>query len=77
MPRLPRVGGDSGNWGTILNQYLLTEHNNDGTHRGVVRSDTSVVSGAFPIENMLALTQDEYDDLRNPDQNTIYVIYQD
>ena len=30
--RLPRVGEDSGAWGTVLNSYLLTEHNTDGTH---------------------------------------------
>ena len=31
MARLPTVGGDSGNWGTILNEYLGTAHNTDGT----------------------------------------------
>ncbi len=30
--RLPTPGGDDGNWGTILNEYLETEHNEDGTH---------------------------------------------
>lgn len=30
--RLPTVGADSGNWGNVLNDYLRTEHNNDGTH---------------------------------------------
>lgn len=32
MTRLPTPGGDSGNWGTILNEFLETEHNADGTH---------------------------------------------
>ena len=32
MARLPTVGGDSGNWGGVLNEYLLTQHNADGTH---------------------------------------------
>lgn len=32
MARLPTPGGDDGNWGTILNEYLNTEHNADGTH---------------------------------------------
>lgn len=31
MSRLPQVGGDDGNWGTILNDFLAVEHNSDGT----------------------------------------------
>ncbi len=31
MARLPVPGGDSGNWGAILNQYLSVSHNADGT----------------------------------------------
>lgn len=31
MSRLPIVGGDTGNWGTILNDYLLVSHAADGT----------------------------------------------
>ena len=31
MSRLPTPGGDDGNWGQILNDYLLVEHNADGT----------------------------------------------
>lgn len=31
MARLPTVGGDYGNWGTVLNEYLETAHNADGT----------------------------------------------
>lgn len=32
MPRLPQVGGDSGNWGQILNDYLEAEHSGEGVH---------------------------------------------
>jgi len=32
MARLPTPGGDDGNWGTILNEFLEAEHNADGTH---------------------------------------------
>lgn len=32
MARLPSPGGDDGNWGTILNEYLEEEHNSDGSH---------------------------------------------
>lgn len=31
MARLPVPGGDDGNWGDILNEYLQVEHNPDGT----------------------------------------------
>jgi len=31
MARLPSVGGDDGNWGTILNQFLQVSHNTDGS----------------------------------------------
>lgn len=32
MARLPTPGGDDGNWGTLLNEFLEAEHNADGTH---------------------------------------------
>ena len=31
MSRLPQVGGDNGDWGDILNDFLLQAHNADGT----------------------------------------------
>jgi hypothetical protein len=31
MARLPEVGGDAGNWGQILNDYLSQSHSDDGT----------------------------------------------
>ena len=31
MARLPQPGGDEGNWGVVLNDYLSSSHNNDGT----------------------------------------------
>src|SRR5688572_14725912 len=31
MARLPQSGGDSGNWGNILNDYLSQAHKTDGT----------------------------------------------
>ncbi|MBI3889592.1 hypothetical protein HY312_03395, partial [Candidatus Saccharibacteria bacterium] len=30
MVRLPQPGADNGNWGTILNEYLLASHKSDG-----------------------------------------------
>lgn len=35
MARLPTVGGDTGTWGTVLNDYLLVGHNADGTPKEV------------------------------------------
>lgn len=32
MAQLPTPGGDDGQWGSILNEYLEIEHNADGTH---------------------------------------------
>ncbi len=32
MARLPVVGGDVDDWGTLLNEYLLVEHRPDGLH---------------------------------------------
>lgn len=37
MPRLPTVGGDHGNWGSVLNSYLLVGHNDDGTTKNAQR----------------------------------------
>lgn len=31
MARLPTVGGDADSWGSLLNEYLQTSHNSDGT----------------------------------------------
>lgn len=37
MARLPQPGGDTGQWGDILNEYLSEAHNSDGTLKnGVV-----------------------------------------
>ncbi|HSX31298.1 MAG TPA: hypothetical protein VLE99_05250 [Candidatus Saccharimonadales bacterium] len=42
MARLPVVGGDAGNWGTILNTYLQVSHAADGTLNTGVVSATQV-----------------------------------
>lgn len=38
MQRLPIPGSDNGTWGEILNNYLLVEHNSDGTLKDAVKS---------------------------------------
>lgn len=42
MARLPIQGGDNGVWGTVLNDFLLVEHNPDGT----LRADGSLAAKA-------------------------------
>jgi hypothetical protein len=42
MARLPQPGGDSGSWGSILNDYLAQVHNIDGTLK-----DNSVTAAAL------------------------------
>ncbi len=39
MARLPNVGADWGNWGSLLNEFLNVGHNSDGTNKDA--SDTS------------------------------------
>lgn len=50
MARLPKVGGDTGNWGTILNDYLDQSHNDDGTLKtdtvGAPQLKSNSVTGA-------------------------------
>lgn len=42
MARLPQPGGDQGTWGNILNEFLATVHNTDGTLKGGVVSEAAL-----------------------------------
>lgn len=42
MARLPQPGGDPGQWGAILNDYLNVAHNSDGSLK-----DTGVLAGKY------------------------------
>jgi hypothetical protein len=42
MARLPQPGGDSGNWGDILNDYLAQSHDTDGTVKNGVVSVSKI-----------------------------------
>ena len=48
---LPTVGGDSGNWGTVLNNYLSQEHTEEGAHKNVTVSGSLNVSGIIRSDN--------------------------
>lgn len=50
MANLPTPGGDDGNWGTILNEYLLEEHNADGTHPQASESSSGFIELATQSE---------------------------
>ena len=49
MPRLPKPGGDSGNWGDILNEYLSVSLSSDGTLKEGLLSKDSV--GLSNVDN--------------------------
>jgi len=42
MARLPQPGGDAGQWGSILNEFLTTAHNTDGTLRDGIITETNL-----------------------------------
>lgn len=46
MARLPQVGGDVGNWGTVLNDYLSESHNTDGTLKNNIVGASQLQDGA-------------------------------
>lgn len=47
MARLPVPGGDNNNWGTVLNDFLNTAHNPDGSLRPISLSDVNGLSPAL------------------------------
>lgn len=47
MARLPAPGGDNGNWGDILNEYLLKSHNPDGTLKDNSITSDVIASGSI------------------------------
>ena len=59
MTVLPTVGGDSGTCGTILNDYLQTEHSATGTHglsSGLVTDVVNTVAASGATETIPAPT---------------------
>lgn len=46
MARLPQPGGDTGTWGDILNEYLQTVHNSDGTLKDNIVTSAKLAPGA-------------------------------
>lgn len=59
MSRLPNIGGDKGNWGTILNDFLTVEHNADGTLKkagDIAAANTNADSRALKSANLSDLS---------------------
>ncbi|MGE5312840.1 MAG: hypothetical protein ACM3MA_02440, partial [Acidobacteriota bacterium] len=50
MARLPQPGGDSGSWGTVLNDFLLQAHKTDGALKDKSVSTSTIVSGAVTAD---------------------------
>jgi hypothetical protein len=50
MARLPTVGGDDDNWGSVLNEFLGVEHNSDGSHKDASATQKGVVELATDAE---------------------------
>lgn len=53
MARLPNPGGDSGTWGTLLNDYLSQVHNTDGTLKSGSVDESNL---AIAVQNKLNAT---------------------
>jgi hypothetical protein len=47
MARLPQPGGDVGNWGTILNDYLSSAHKADGSLKDGIVSGSTIIAGSI------------------------------
>ncbi len=61
MPRLPQPGGDAGNWGEILNEYLSVEHAIDGS----LKPGGSLASKVNAADLADVATTGNYNDLEN------------
>ena len=46
MARLPQVGGDESTWGGLLNDFLKTSHNDDGTIKNSIVNTVSIAPSA-------------------------------
>lgn len=54
MSRLPTPGGDTGQWGTILNDFLNVEHNTDGSLKNVARPTDIAAKYTKPADGIPA-----------------------
>lgn len=52
MARLPVPGSDSGQWGDILNTFLLTAHNADGTLKTGMVNGSALGDGTVSVSKL-------------------------
>lgn len=57
MARLPQPGGDNGNWGQILNEYLAQSHNSDGTLKNGTVSAATIQDGSITESQLTSAVQ--------------------
>jgi hypothetical protein len=57
MARLPNPGSDSGAWGAILNDYLSQAHNNDGTLKNNVVTNSTITDGTIQETKLASSVQ--------------------
>lgn len=56
MSRLPTVGGDEGDWGTLLNDFLSVEHNANGT----LKKAGDITTAQTTADNALSAANSKY-----------------
>ena len=83
MARLPNVGGDDGNWGTLLNDFLSVEHNTDGTLKrgGDIDTAQSTANAKYtkpgtgiPLSDLAAAVQTRVNGAVQHGEHVIYAI---
>lgn len=81
--RLPQVGGDPGNWGSILNDFLTQSLNADGTLKsgipqakiqGLEAALASKVTTSGTVTQLWSGTQAQYDAISPKNSTTLYII---
>lgn len=85
MARLPLPGADDGTWGAILNDFMQTAHNTDGTLKPITQSQVSGLAtaldakaGTTDVDAALATKLDSSDsrlsDDRTPTDNSVTTV---
>lgn len=63
MARLPIPGSDEGNWGDILNEYLLAAHKSDGSLKDNSVTTSTIAPGTITVTEIQSntITEDKLD----------------